>query len=136
MIGPVASDISRKLRQLGGAVALGCVAALPVSAEEVILKCYFDWGCDPNRKCDHADLDIRFRANMETNTVEPVGRKGLSEYELIFGDRAITVLERPISGGVNSLTFLITGGHAVYSRNHIAGIDLEPAQYLGECVPL
>ena len=44
--------------------------ALPGHADEVVIKCYFDWSCDINRKCQDADLDIRFRADAETNVVK------------------------------------------------------------------
>jgi len=114
-------------------VAATSLTALPAQAEQVVFRCYFDWVCDPNTKCDHAGEDIRFRVDLETNSVERIGGNTLSQFELLLGDRAITVLERPISGGTATTTLMLDGGDAVHSENLITGRDLTARQYLGEC---
>lgn len=114
-------------------IALLAVLAAPVSAEEVIVKCFFDYVCDPNRKCDNATLDLRFRLDSDTNAVERIGGNGTSEFSLILGDRAITVLEQPITGGANTTTILTETGDSVHSANRIDGRALEPRQYVGLC---
>lgn len=110
------------------------MGALPASSEELIFRCYFDWVCDPDTKCSDAAEDVRFRLNTETNAVSRIGGNQLSEFELLLGDRAITVLEKPISGGSTTTTILIDGGAAVHSENMIKGRSLAPRQFLGECI--
>lgn len=109
------------------------LTALPAQAEQVVFRCFFDWVCDPNTKCDHAGEDIRFRVDLEANTVERIGGNPLSAFDLLLGDRAITFLERPISGGTVTTTVMIDGGDAVHSENLITGRDLTARQYLGNC---
>ena len=116
--------------------ALAVLLALPAQAEEVIFRCYFDWVCDPNRKCQDAGEDIRFRVNLETNGVERLGGNALSKFDLLLGDRALTVLERPVSGGIATTTIMLSGGDAVHSENLIDGRVLSPMQYLGQCTPV
>lgn len=115
-------------------ICLGlALSALPAQAEEIIFKCYFDWVCDPNRKCSDASLDVRFRVDVDTNSVSRIGGDQLSETEVLLGDRALTVLEKPISGGVAATTIMIGNGNAVRAENLITGRDLTPMQYLGNC---
>ncbi|MDU8926912.1 hypothetical protein RXV86_05910 [Alisedimentitalea sp. MJ-SS2] len=125
------------LKRTATLIALACAQlALPAQAEEVVIKCYFDWSCDINRKCQDADIDVRFRADAETGTVKRIGGGAMSqldELELILGDRAITILEKPISGGAATTTLMISNGDAVRSENLITGIRLTPMQYLGQC---
>lgn len=119
------------------AMAASLILATPVSAEMAIFRCTFDWVCDPNRKCDYANLDVRFKVDLVTEKVERIGKKNdLVELEMIFGDRAITILEKPISGGLTSTTLMINDGTAVRSENEIKGHDLAPMQYLGECISM
>jgi len=104
------------------------------NAREIILKCYFDWVCDPNRKCQDAGENIRFRVNVAENTVSRIGGDPLSKFMLVPGDRALTILERPISGGVSTTTMMLTGGgDAVHSENAVTVRTLTPMQYLGTC---
>ncbi len=117
-------------------LALAAGIAPPVQAEEVIFRCFFDWMCDPNRKCIDAGEDIRFRVDLETSTVERIGGNDLSQFDLILGDRALTILERPISGGTATTTIMVSGGDAVHSENLIDGRLLSPRQYLGQCTPV
>ena len=111
-------------------------AAPAVQAEEVIFKCWFDWSCDPNRTCQDAGLDIRFRVDADTNAVSRIGGDPLIVMSLIFGDRAVTILEQPISGGLATTTVMISNGNAVRSENLVTGRDLTPMQYLGTCQTL
>lgn len=106
----------------------------PVMADEILFKCYFDWGCDPNTKCSDADLDIRFKLDTETNEVTRVGGNQLSTFSTLIGDRAVTFLEIPISGGTTTTTISTQNGLAVHSEHTIEGIDISPRQYLGECI--
>ncbi|PSL19425.1 hypothetical protein [Shimia abyssi] len=114
--------------------ALLALAPLAAQAEEHIFRCYFDWVCDPNTKCNHAGEDIRFKINIETNAVSRIAGNPLSDFDLIIGDRAITVLERPISGGTTTTTILTDNGDAVHSENAVDGRSLVPRQYLGNCI--
>ncbi|MCA0873397.1 hypothetical protein LCL97_21405 [Seohaeicola saemankumensis] len=114
-------------------IATTSLTTLPARAEQVVFRCFFDWVCDPNTKCDHAGEDIRFRVDLETNSVERIGGNRLSEFNLLLGDRAITVLERPVSGGTVTTTLMLDGGDAVHSENLISGRELAARQYLGEC---
>ena len=116
-------------------VLLLVMAAAPVRAEEVIFRCIFDWVCDPNRTCSDVAEDIRFRIDLEASTVERIGGNPLSAFQLLLGDRALTVLELPISGGTTSTTIMVDSGDAVHSANHIEGRILEPRQYVGRCTP-
>ena len=126
------TDILRKC-----ALAASLVLASPVAAEEVIFRCYFDWMCDPNRKCSDAELDVRYKVDLETEAAERIGMKSdLVELDMIFGDRAITILEKPISGGLTSTTLMINDGAAVRSENEVKGRDLAPFQYLGQCISM
>jgi len=108
----------------------------PAAAEKVIFKCHFDWVCDPNRACADAGLDVRFRVNLETNAVERLGGDALTGAGLILGDRAITILETPVSGGAATTTVMITDGEAARSENLVEGVTLTPMQYLGECITI
>lgn len=110
------------------------LGTLPVQAEELVLKCWFDWVCDPNRKCQDAGEDIRFKVDTEANSVSRIGGNPLSRFELVLGDRALTVLERPISGGVMTTTMMLGSGTAVHSENAVTGRELTPRQFVGECV--
>ncbi len=110
------------------------LAPAQLAAEEILFRCWFDWVCDPNTRCDHAGEDIRFRVDSETNTVSRIGGNELSAFSLILGDRALTVLETPISGGTTTTTIMIDTGNAVHSENAVSGRDLSPRQYLGECI--
>jgi hypothetical protein len=107
--------------------------ATPASAESVLFKCFFDWSCDPNRKCQNAGLDVRFRVDTDTNGVTRLGGDPLVTPSMIFGDRAITILEEPISGGLATTTIMLNSGEAVRSENLITGRLLTPMQYLGSC---
>ncbi|TCL09430.1 hypothetical protein BXY66_1477 [Shimia isoporae] len=122
------------MTRLAVASLLGLMAA-PVHADQFIYRCWFDWGCDPNTKCDHAGEDVRFRVETETNVVERIGGNPLSVFELVLGDRAVTILERPISGGTTTTTIMLDSGEAVHSENAVSGRDLAPRQFVGECVP-
>ena len=90
------------------ALALAVLFAPPVAAEEVIFRCWFDWMCDPNTRCADAAEDIRFRVDVEANTVTRLGGNALSQFDLLFGDRALTVLERPVSGGTATTTIMLS----------------------------
>ncbi|WP_299355658.1 hypothetical protein [uncultured Shimia sp.] len=119
------------------AFVVGAAFAVPAAAEGIIFKCFFDWKCDPNRKCDHDGVDIRYKVDLETEVAERIGMKSdLIELEMIFGDRAITIMEKPISGGITTTTLLIDNGDAVRSENEISGRDLAPMQYLGQCISM
>ena len=117
------------------AAALPTMAATtpPARAEQLVVRCFFDWVCDPNRKCVDAGEDVRFRVDTEAQTVSRIGGNDLSTFELLIGDRALSVLEKPISGGTVTTTFLLDSGSAVHSENLITGRDLTPRQFLGEC---
>lgn len=126
-----------RLFTLGAALALTMGAApAPVAAEEVLFKCYFDWVCDPNRKCIDADLDLRFKVDIDNNTVTRLGGNETSSFSLILGDRGVTMLETPISGGPSMTTVQISNGWAVHSDHGFDGADMAPMQYLGECTTL
>ncbi len=121
----------------GAALMLGLtLAPAPLAAEELLFKCYFDWVCDPNRTCTDADLDLRFKVDTETNEVERLGGNPTSTFSLLLGDRGLTMLEVPISGGASTTTVQISNGWAVHSDNGFSGADLAPKQYLGECVTM
>jgi len=111
-----------------------CLAG-PAQADEIIFRCVFDWVCDPNRTCQDAGEDIRFRVNTETNEVVRIGGNELSRFTLLIGDRSVTVLEQQNSGATTTTTILTEGGFAVHSENTITGQLLTPLQYLGSCVP-
>ncbi|MDJ0993985.1 MAG: hypothetical protein QNI90_10450 [Dinoroseobacter sp.] len=117
------------------ALPLLLVLAQPAQAEEFIFRCFFDWVCDPNRTCQDAGEDIRFRVNPETNAVARIGGNDLSSFTLLIGDRAVTVLEQTISGGTTTTTIMTEDGFAVHSENAITGQLLTPMQYLGTCTP-
>ncbi len=118
---------------LAAAVAL-LLAPAPATAEEILFKCFFDGVCDPDRmKCEASGLDIRFKVDIETNAVEPLGGEPTSAYSLILGDRALTVLEVPFSGGTATTTIPTGGGWSVHSVNGFNGADIAPKQYFGEC---
>lgn len=119
-----------------GLLMVMACAAMPslASADSFVFRCYFDWVCDPNRSCTDAGKDIRFRIDPETNAVERLGGNDLSDFSLILGDRAVTILETPISGGATTTTILNADGSAVHSENAIDGRVLAPMQYLGTCV--
>ena len=110
------------------------LAPLPAAAEEVLFRCWFDGVCDPDRgACDAAELDLRFKVDTETNAVTRLGGTLTSAYSLILGDRSLTMLEVPISGGTATTTVEIGGGWAVHSDNGFDGAALAPKQYFGEC---
>ncbi|MCI2398329.1 hypothetical protein [Aliiroseovarius subalbicans] len=123
-------------RMTGLAVALG-LASGAAQAEEILFKCLFDGVCDPDRsKCESADLDLRFKVDTEANTVTRLGGNTTSRFSLILGDRALTMLEVPISGGTATTTVLMDGGWAVHSDNGFEGANLSPKQFFGECQAL
>ena len=112
-------------------------AAPAASAEEILFKCFFDGVCDPDRsKCEASELDVRFKVDAETNAVERLGGEPTSAYSLILGDRALTVLEIPFSGGTATTTIPTGGGWSVHSDNGFNGADIAPKQYFGECVAM
>ncbi len=113
------------------------LAATPAAAEEILFKCFFDGVCDPDRStCEAAELDIRFKVDTETNAVERLGGEPTSSYSLILGDRAVTLLEVPISGGTATTTIPTGGGWSVHSDNGFNGADIAPKQYFGECAAM
>ena len=112
------------------------LSASPAQAESVIFKCVFDWSCDINRSCQDAMLDVRFRTDVETTSAERLGGDPTVALEVILGDRALTFLERPISGGAATTTVMIDNGDAVRSENLVTGRLLTPMQYLGSCMTL
>ena len=118
---------------IAAAVALLLTPA-PASAEEILFKCFFDGVCDPDRMtCEASGLDVRFKVDTETNAVEQLGGEPTSAFSLILGDRALTVLEVPFSGGTVTTTIPTGGGWAVHSDNGFNGADIAPKQYFGEC---
>lgn len=125
------SGIFAKMK--GALVMVPLIVAGPVSAQEMFFKCYFDWVCDPNRSCQQADLDIRYKVDLDSQTAERLGGNELSDFQIILGDRAVSFLEIPISGGVSTTTVSTMNGDAVHSENAISGIRLEPMQYIGQC---
>lgn len=126
----------RLISALALVIVAGHAAQAQETQEEVVFRCFFDWSCDPNRKCQNANLDVRFRANPATNEVSRIGGDPLVELELFLGDRAITIQELPISGGMTTTTLMINSGDAVRSENVITGRELTPMQYLGSCQTL
>ena len=120
-------------RLIALALASLSLAPSPAAAEEVLFKCYFDWVCDPNRKCIDAGLDLRFKVDVEANTVVRLGGEATSSFSLILGDRGLTMLETPISGGTATTTVQISNGWAVHSDHGFDGPDMAPMQYLGDC---
>ena len=121
-------------RAIAAALALVVIAPVPVAAEEILFKCFFDGMCDPDRmKCEAAGLDVRFKVDTEINTVERLGGEPTSTFSLVLGDRALTVLEIPFSGGTTTTTIPTGGGWAVHSENGFNGADIAPKQYFGEC---
>ncbi len=124
---------------LQGIVSASVIAFSPVpaQADEVILfKCFFDWKCDPNRKCIDADLDLRIKHNTDTNEAEVLGRSPLDQIGVHIGDRSVSFLAYQISGAVDVTTIKLMNGEAVHSTHKIDGITLTPMQYLGECAAL
>lgn len=117
----------------GAIIAAVAVCTGPAAAEDVVFRCAFDWVCDPNTRCDHAAKDIRFRVDVAAGTVSRLGGNNLSDFELLLGDRAITVLERPVSGGAVTTTIMLADGTAVHSENLVTGRELTPMQYVGNC---
>ena len=116
------------------AVFATVLLAAPLAAEEILFKCFFDGVCDPDRmKCEASELDVRFKVDTETNEVEQLGGEVTSAYSLILGDRALTVLEVPFSGGTVTTTIPTGGGWSVHSVNGFNGADIAPKQYFGEC---
>ncbi len=120
-----------------GLAATLALAASPAAAEEILFKCYFDGVCDPDRmSCGPAGLDLRFRIDTETNAVEALGGTPTSTHSLVIGDRALTIVEAPVSGGASTTTIPTTGGWAVHSVNGFDGATLAPKQYFGQCAAL
>jgi hypothetical protein len=119
-----------------GIAASVLLSALPAQAQaqDMLFRCTFDWVCDPNRKCQDAQLDIRFKLNSETNQASRIGATGPGTTNVIIGDRAATFVETPISGGVSTTTVKLSDGEAVHSSHAIDGTTLSPMQYLGNCV--
>ena len=117
----------------GGLLAL---APAPGSAEEMLFRCYFDWMCDPNRTYQDAGLDIRYRLDTETNQATRIGHSGPGRIDAVIGDRAVTFVETPISGGLSTTTVLLGSGDAVHSTHAIDGVTMTPLQYLGNCVAM
>ncbi len=117
------------------ALPLALLLAQPVQAEEFVFRCFFDWACDPNRTCQDAAQDVRFRVDPETNAVSRIGGNDLSAYSLLIGDRAVTILEQTISGGTSTTTIMTEDGFSVHSENLVTGQLLTPMQYLGTCTP-
>ncbi len=115
-------------------IAAALAFAMPAQAEEVLFKCTFDWRCDPNRKCDDAWLDLRYKVDVETSAVTRLAGDPLTEASLILGDRALTILEAPVSGGTATTTVMLTDGEAVHTDHAIEGVTLSPMIYLGECI--
>lgn len=115
-----------------GAVVFGAAIG-PAQAGELFFKCQFDWVCDPNRSCGDAALDLRFAVDEETQAARRVGGSDTSVFSVILGDRAVTLLEVPISGGVSVTTVTTRDGAAVHSENALQGTTLEPRQYIGFC---
>ncbi len=114
-------------------------AAQETAPEEVILfKCYFDWKCDPNRKCDHADLNLRIRHNTDSNEATFVGDHGspLDRIGVHIGDRSVSFLSYQVSGAVDVTTVALMDGEAIHTSHRIKGITMTPEQYLGECIAL
>ncbi len=117
--------------------ALLAAAPAPLAADEILYRCFFDGVCDPDRsKCEGAALDIRFRVDTATGAVERLGGDATSRYSLILGDRALTMLEIPVSGGTATTTVPTGGGWSVHSDNGFNGADIAPKQYFGECTGL
>ncbi len=118
------------MRPLFALIATTSLTALPARAEHVALHYFFDWVRDPNTKCDHAGEDIRIRVDLETNMTQRIGANRLSEFNLFLGNRAITILERPVSGGRETTTLMLDSSDAVHSENLIPGRGLTARQYL------
>lgn len=107
--------------------------ACPAGAAEINFNCLFDYVCDPNTKCSDAELDRRFRLDSETNEARVIGGEDLDQIEVVIGDRAVTFLERQISGAVAATTVNTTTGDAVYSHMRFDGTVMKTGQYLGQC---
>ncbi|SDJ73965.1 hypothetical protein [Aliiruegeria lutimaris] len=121
------------------AIASFILAGAMAQADEVILfKCFFDWKCDPNTKCDHASLDLRIKHNTDTNEAEFLGKHGspLDTIGVHIGDRSVSFLAYQISGAVDVTTIALMNGEATHSSHRIGGITMKPEQYVGECVAL
>ncbi|NDR54857.1 hypothetical protein [Aliiruegeria sabulilitoris] len=120
-------------------IASFVLAGAAARADEVILfKCFFDWKCDPNTKCDHAALDLRIRHNTDSNEAEFLGNHGspLDKIGVHIGDRSVSFLAYQISGAVDVTTIALMDGEATHSSHRIGGITMKPEQYMGECVAL
>ena len=117
--------------------ALALAFAAPAAADEILFKCWFDGICDPDRMtCEGAGLDVRFRVDPATGAVEALGGEATSAYSLILGDRALTILEVPFSGGTTTTTIPTGGGWAVHSVNGFNGAEIAPKQYFGQCAAI
>ncbi len=64
------------------------------------------------------------------------GGSPTSRYSLVIGDRALTIIETPISGGTTTTTIPIGGGWAVHSVNGFNGAIIAPKQYFGQCAAM
>ncbi|MHC0052909.1 hypothetical protein [Actibacterium sp. D379-3] len=108
------------------------LAPLPVLADPITFSCTFDWVCD-TQTCAAADLRLRIRLDSSTSEATIPGQTDPASIAVFIGDRAVSFVEVPISGGVRATTVKLATGEAVHSRNRIDGTDLTPDQYLGTC---
>ena len=129
----------RSALQVAVLASFASLAPLAAQAEEVILfKCFFDWKCDPNRKCDNASLDLRIKHDTDTNEAEILGGQGspLDKVGVHIGDRSVSFLSYQVAGSVDVTTIALMDGEAVHTSHRMDGTTMNPEQYLGECVAL
>ncbi len=116
-------------------VAVAAMIGSYASAETIGFRCSFDGVCNPDATtCGAADLGIFFKLDTETNTVERVGSDGVSKISAVYGDRAVSFVEIPISGGVSTTTIVLDTSVAVHSSHALDGTLVAPRQYFGTCV--
>ena len=122
-----------RMKRAASAVVL-TIFGFAAQAETIGFRCSFDGVCNPDATtCGAADLGMFYKLDTETSAVERVGSDGLSKLSAVYGDRAVSFVEIPISGGVSTTTILLDSGVAVYSSHAVEGVLLEPRQYFGTC---
>ena len=122
-------------RIVGAVAAVSLCAALHIgSADAKVIKwnCTFPVVANPNGVIRDRDFRILFTLDDVTGKAARIADDGTVDVIVIAGDRAITFVERLLSGAIQTTT-VDANRHSVHSRHLMVGTGLVPSQSYGTC---